>query len=133
LRVLLDTHVVLWWAAGDRRLTRTATRAIAQADEVLVSPISCWEIATLVRLGRIELDRSPERWIDDLFAETDVHLAPFTADAAISAGALPDDFPGDPADRMIYATARDLLVPLVTKDRRLAACAHERRDVDVIW
>lgn len=133
MKVLLDTHVVLWWAGADRRLSKVAARALAKADEVLISPVSCWEIATLVRLGRIGLDRSAERWTEDLLAQERVQVAPLTPGVAVNAGEIPADFPGDPADRMIYATARNLLVPLVSKDRRLAACAHERRDVEVIW
>lgn len=66
---LLDTHVLLWWQADGHRLSPTAARAIARAEAVLVSPISCWEVATLTTKGRVRLDRDVYAWVRDLFAE----------------------------------------------------------------
>ena len=133
MNVLLDTHVVLWWQAGGDRLTRAASRAIDTAGEILISPLTCWEIATLHRLGRIELDRDPQQWIRDLLAGERISGAPLTAEAAAWAGGLAAEFPGDPIDRLLYGTARDLRVPLVTKDDRLRAAADSLADVRVIW
>ena len=133
MNVLLDTHVVLWWQAGGDRLTRAATRAIDTAAEILISPLTCWEIATLHRLGRIELDRHPQQWIRDLLASERISEAPLSPEAAAWAGGLAADFPGDPIDRLLYGTARDLRIPLVTKDDRLRAAADALPDVRVIW
>jgi PIN domain nuclease of toxin-antitoxin system len=133
MNVLLDTHVVLWWQAGGDRLTRAATRAINTAGEILISPLTCWEIATLHRLGRIELDRDPQRWTRDLLAGERIAEAPLTPEAAAWAGGLASEFPGDPIDRLLYGTARDLRVPLITKDDRLRAAADALADVRVIW
>jgi len=133
MNVLLDTHVVLWWQAGGDRLTRAAARAIEVADEILISPLTCWEIATLHRLGRIELDRDPGRWIRDLLAGERIAGAPLTAEAAAWAGGLAESFPGDPIDRLLCGTARDLRVPLITKDDRLHAAADALGDVRIIW
>ena len=76
--VLLDTHVLLWWQAGGRRLSRVAARTIDRANPVLVSPLTCWELATLQRLGRIVLDRDASTWVHDLLADDQVAPASLT-------------------------------------------------------
>jgi PIN domain nuclease of toxin-antitoxin system len=133
MKALLDTHVVLWWQAGGKRLSRAATRVINGSDELLVSPLTCWEITTLARLGRVRLDRDAVSWIQAFLRSDRVGAAPLTPEGAAWAGQLPDSFPGDPIDRLLYATARDQRVPFVTKDRRLHAFARTTREVDVIW
>lgn len=116
--ILLDTHALLWWRAGGERLSRRATRAIATPDTILISPVSFWETAMLLTKGRIALDRDIYQWVRDVLAEDHVRLAPLSAQAATTAGLL-TEFPGDPADRMLYATAGELDARLVTKDRAL--------------
>lgn len=133
MSVLLDTHVVLWWQAGGDRLSPAARQAIDDGDELLVSPLSLWEIATLHRRGRVELDRDVMAWCRDLLAGPRLAAAPMSIDAAAWAGTLPEAFPGDPVDRLLYATARDLRVPFVTKDERLHAYGGSSRDVTLIW
>lgn len=133
MTVLLDTHVLLWWQAGGERLSRRAVTAIETAPTVLISPLTCWEVATLHRRGRIALDRDPAGWVSDLLHADGLELAELTAEAAAWAGQLDDAFPGDPIDRLLYATARDLRVPLISKDDALRAFAATARDVDVIW
>lgn len=133
MTVLLDTHVLIWWQAGGSRLSPAAARAIDGADVVLVSPLSCWELATLHRLGRIILDREPSMWIRDLLQGDRLDIAPLTAEAAAWAGGLGGAFRGDPVDRLLYATARDLRVPLVSKDERLREFARAAGDISVVW
>jgi PIN domain nuclease of toxin-antitoxin system len=130
---LLDTHVLVWWQAGGARLSPAARRAIESADHVLVSPLTLWEVATLHRRGRLELDRDSMAWTRDLLRTTGIAEAPLSAAAAAWAGNLPDEFPGDPIDRLLFATARDLRVPMVTKDERLHAYAATAREVRLIW
>lgn len=132
--ILLDTHAILWWQAGGLRLSAAARRAIESADVILVSPVSCWELGLLVAKGRLQLDRDASVWVQD-FLETDrVAVADLTATAAVAAARLTSDgFPGDPADRFLYATARERDVPFVTKDQRLRRHARDRRDLRVIW
>lgn len=130
--ILLDTHVLLWWRALDGRLSRAASRAIERAERVFISPVSCWEVTTLVRLERVRLDRDPLTWVRDLFSDERIELAPLAAQTAAEAGLL-TGLHGDPADRLIYSTARELVVPLVTKDQRLRAYARQTRAIRTIW
>lgn len=85
------------------------------------------------RLGRLALDRDPSTWIRDLMRSDRLGLAPLTIEASAWAGVLPATFTGDAIDRLLYATARDLRVPLVTKDDRLRSFARVARDVEAIW
>lgn len=134
MTVLADTHVLLWWLAGGRRLSRVADRAIEGAAHVLVSPISCWEVGTLEQQGRVRLDRPVSSWVAALLDDPRTAVAALSAEAAAWAGSISDDrFPGDPADRLIYATARELRVPLVSKDERLHAFAALDGAVRVVW
>lgn len=130
---LLDTHVLLWWVTSDTRLSARARTEIARAETVLVSPVSCWEIATLIRKGRLRLDRDPYIWLADVLAQERVEEAPLRPVVAAAAGLLPDAFPGDPADRLLYSTARDLVVPFVTKDQRVRGFARGSGDVKTVW
>lgn len=134
MRVLLDTHAILWWQADAGRLSAAAERAIGAAEALLISPLSCWEIATLARQERVALDRETAVWIGKLLQEPRVSVAALSPEAAVWAGLLDRQaFPGDPIDRLIYGTAIDLRVSLVSKDERLRAFAHQAGDVDVIW
>jgi PIN domain nuclease of toxin-antitoxin system len=132
--ILLDTHVIIWWQAGAERLSPAARRAIATADVVLVSPVSCWEIALLSEKGRIALDRDPSVWVQDFLMTERVAVANLTPTAAVSAARLPaTGFPGDPADAYLYAAARELDVQFVSKDERIRTHARATRDLRVIW
>lgn len=121
--VVLDTHVWLWWVATPDKLSRAARQAIDGAEEVGVSAISAWEIAMLVDRGRITLDRPPARWVRDAIAADGRTVAvPLSAAVAVAAGQLGGEgLHGDPADRFIYATARDRRAQLVTRDTALRA------------
>lgn len=83
---------------------------------------------------RISLDRPALQWIGDLMGLPLVERAALSPEAAAWAGLLDaDQFPGDPIDRMLYATARDLRVPVLSKDDRIRSYAAQTGDVDVIW
>lgn len=129
--ILLDTHVLVWWMEGAGRLSAPAA-TILHDSTPLVSPISFWEMAVLVDRGRIALDREPARWTRDLLASGLVRIAPLTPTSAIAAAQLPE-FQGDPADRFIYATAREMAIPLVSKDEKIRGYASNHSDVEVIW
>lgn len=115
--VLLDTHVVQWWSAEPERLSRRAATALVEADELAVASITWYELAWMVRHERIVLTVPLRAWLDELSGQVrTVGTTPAIAAAAVE---LPATFPGDPADRLIYATAQQHGWPLVTKDQRL--------------
>ena len=117
--ILLDTHVWIWWRADPDRLSAAVTRAIAGAERVGISSISVWELAMLVRRGRLTLDRDVEQWVRHALSGARVSVLAPDADVALAAALLDDEFPGDPADRLIYATARQAGARLVTRDERI--------------
>lgn len=131
--ILLDTHVVLWWLSAEQRLSERVRRELARADTVFVSPVSCWEVATLVRYGRIALDRDVYEWVADLFDRDRVEPVPVTPEVATGAGVLPREFSGDPADRILYATAREFVLPFLTRDTRIRDYARSAKDVRTLW
>jgi PIN domain nuclease of toxin-antitoxin system len=130
--LLLDTHVLLWWQAGSDRLSTRARRLIDTAPRLFLSAISPWELATMVDDGRVALDRPTQIWMHDLLADGIVTIAELTPAIAVAAAQL-DDFTGDLADRIIYATAVHNSLPLVTKDDRLVEFARANGDVTIEW
>jgi PIN domain nuclease of toxin-antitoxin system len=118
--IVLDTHAWVWWALEPKRLSRRARETIDEAETVGVCAISCWEVALLVLRGRLELDLDLRTWIARALALEGVETLPLHPDAAIDAALLPEQgFHRDPVDRIVFATARRLGAPLVTKDRRI--------------
>ncbi len=118
--ILLDTHVLLWAASEPKKLSRRARQALEADTDHAVSSISCWEVTMLERRGRIALDRPVGRWLGQALANIgviDVSCAIGTAAGQLDGAA----FPGDPADRLIWSTAQQLGLPLVTADRALQA------------
>ena len=77
-RMLVDTHALLWWFTDPDLLSEPAARAMVDADGLLISPISFWEVATLVTKGRIELDRPTATWANDVLAQEATEEAPLT-------------------------------------------------------
>lgn len=117
--LLLDTHAWLWARSAPERLPSRARRLI-ESESLAVSVISCWEVATLARLKRVELDRDVEAWMARAIAEEPVISAiPVSREIATAAGGLAPPFPGDPADRIIVSTATAMGWPLLTRDRHL--------------
>jgi PIN domain nuclease of toxin-antitoxin system len=120
--IVLDTHAWLWWVAEPGRLSRPALEAIDGEERFGVATISCWELAMLSEAGRIEFDRSLETWIEQALANERVQPLPLTSTVAVNAALLGrDGFVGDPADRIIYSTARAAGGRLVTRDKSLQA------------
>jgi len=117
--IVLDTHAFLWWRDEDPRLSATALSAIEDSDRIGVPTASCLEIATLDRRGRITLAGGATKWLRAALADPRVEEIPLTAEIAIAAGELPEAFPGDPVDRIIYTTSRTTGSSLVTRDRRI--------------
>ena len=120
--VVLDTHVLVWLLDGSRRLGTSSRELIATSAErtaVSFSAISAWEIAMLVAKGRLELDRDVLDWLGSATRLPGVRVAPLSIEIAVGSTRLPGEMHGDPADRLIVATARHLDAALVTADRAL--------------
>lgn len=123
--VLLDSHVVHWWSAEPDRLSAAAGEAIDGADELAVADITWFELAWLARHERIVVSMPIASWLQRLAAQVrTIAVTPAIATMAID---LPSSFPGDPADRLIYATAIEHGWRLITKDQRLRSHRHPRQ------
>jgi len=126
--IVLDTHAWIWWRADPARLSPAAARLLDGVEPLALSAVSVWELATLVRRGRVALDRDVRDWVRQALAGGLALVAP-DAEVALAAALLGDAFPGDPADRLIYATAVQGGGRLVSRDRRLASFDPAR----VVW
>lgn len=122
--VVLDTHAVQWLAAEPHRLSRPAMAAVSAADSLAVSAISWYELAWLAHRGKISAVVPIRSWLEDL--ARDIRTIGVTPAIADTAAQLPSSFPGDPADRLIFATAIEHGARLITKDRRLRDHRHPR-------
>jgi PIN domain nuclease of toxin-antitoxin system len=128
--VLLDTCAAIWLMNG-APMSQSSRDAIRTAQKarlgVFVSPITGWEIATLVRKSRIQLNRPPEVWFNSLLNLPGVRLTELSPAVLIASAFLPGDPPRDPADRIISATARAFGYTVITRDGKLisyAAAGH---------
>jgi PIN domain nuclease of toxin-antitoxin system len=110
-------------------LSPAADEAIDAADDLAVAAITWFELAWLAEHDRIRLSRPVSVWLRELSSQ--VRTAGITPEIAAAAAALPPSFPGDPADRLIYATATENGWDLVTRDERMRRHRHPRRVV--IW
>lgn len=116
-RLLLDTHVLLWWATDDSRVSRAVGERIASASEVFLSAASAWEIGIKARLGKLRAPSDTE--LPAELARRGVVPLSITMEHALAAAALPP-LHRDPFDRMIVAQARLEGLTLVTADPALA-------------
>jgi PIN domain nuclease of toxin-antitoxin system len=119
--IVVDTHALLWWKSSPNKLGRKAQSALENAAQVGVAAISCWEIAMLVHKQRLRLDRDVLVWIKQALAHPTTTLLPLLPEIAVQAASLSGPAFGDPADRLIVATAMHFRCPLITKDRTLRA------------
>ena len=123
--LLLDTHAAIWLVTGnlsDDILDRIVFAGLA--DGVFVSPVSAWEIGLLARPRvpagtSLEFKPDVRAWYATLLAKPVIKQAPLTWSAAIESSSLPPPFHNDPADRLLVATAREMNIPLLTRDRRI--------------
>jgi len=120
---MLDTHIWVWWMHGDPRLSRAIIDeldALPPNNRPIISDISLWEVATLVSLGRLELDKTIDAWFQIAAHRKTVKVWPITGRIAAEVSRLPATFHRDPADRLIVATSRVLGAALITQDERIA-------------
>ena len=119
--ILLDTHIWVWWVNESKELSTKHQQIIEsqQAGGLGVSIISCWEVAKLVELGRVQLTISVEEWLTEALQYPQIQLLELTPKIVVESTQLPGTFHRDPADQMIVATARVLNINLVTADRKI--------------
>jgi PIN domain nuclease of toxin-antitoxin system len=120
--ILLDTHVALMLALDPERLSRSAARAIARAEAsngLAIASITLWEIALLAQRGEIVVPGSVEAFLRELCQRPGISVLDLSPEVAAVSTQFPPDFPRDPADRIIGATARVQGLALVTKDQRM--------------
>jgi len=131
--IVLDTLVLVWRVAGEtKKLSPKARKALqqhAKRNELIVSSVTIFEIATLERRGRLRFSISASEWLDRVRRLPEYRIEPLTDDIAELAGQFGETFPGDPADRMIAATALLRGAPLVTHDENLRLVEH----LKTIW
>jgi PIN domain nuclease of toxin-antitoxin system len=122
VKVILDTHIWVWWLLPDSPLSdreRTALDQIATGKGILLPAISQWEAQMLHRKKRIQLPVPFATWLRRATAADMLNVLPLNADTVIALNDLPANFHGDPADRMIVATARAHDLPLATHDEAI--------------
>ena len=125
---LLDTHAGIWLVEG-QSFSATAKEAFAEAtangEDVLVSPMSAWEIGMLSARGRLRMPLTPTVWFERLLRSPGVALADLPIHVLIASSFLPGVPPRDPADRILLATAREEDYVLVTRDKEVLAYAEQ--------
>jgi len=122
-QLLLDTHVWIWLLNGNEESLEPGIVATIQqaalSEQVRISAISLWEVAMLESKGRIHMGMECLKWLNAALAAPGISLVPLTAEIAVSSCSLPGEFHGDPADRIIVATAKILGARLVTRDANI--------------
>lgn len=130
--IVLDTHVLVWWLSGEPMLSTVANQAIAEAataERVFASAVSVLEISTAVRRGRLQLSVPLAQWLADARLLPELRFEPVSVEIAQLAGGFGEEMDGDPADRLIAATAIVLGAPLATADEKLRGCGV----VQTVW
>ena len=120
--IMLDTHVLLWLAKDPTKLSKSAISTLRKASKsegLSIASITLWEIALLITRGRIRVQGTVDGFLQQLVEATGVRVREITPEVAALAMQFPDDFPADPGDRLIAATARANGATLVTADQRI--------------
>ena len=129
--ILLDTHVWVWYVSSPEYLSQKAMAYVEQAKRekrVFISCISAWEVALLVKKGRLQFTIDVDDWISRAERLPFFQFVPVDNAIAVRSVNLSNLHP-DPADRIIIATALRLGVPIVTKDEKIRAY----HGVETIW
>jgi len=132
VNVVLDTHVLLWLALDSKRLSKRARHTVGRAASrggLSIASITLWEVAQLAARQRIVVQGTISDWLAELVATTHVSVLELSVTIAELSTGFGPEFPRDPADRIIAATARAHAWPLVTADERIRASAL----VESIW
>ena len=121
--VLLDTHILVWWRANPERLSRPQASLLLEMEKrgepAAISAITLREVAWMVACGRLEIAISLDAWLDEIESNPFLSIVPITARVAAESVRLGADFPQDPADQIIVATARCHGLRLMTADSQI--------------
>ena len=131
--MVLDTHALIWWVSDAPELSRGAKNAIHKTlranERLLVSAITAWEIALLVKKQRLVLTMDVVEWIAATESIEGIQHVPIDHKLAVQSQSLPGEFHPDPADRFIVALARKHNASLITADERI----HRYPHVNTVW
>ncbi len=114
MRLLLDTHVILWWLSADRRLGHKSRQFIDSEADVTVSTVSVWEISIKLALGKLDVEGD----VFDRVERSRFPLLPVLFAHAVAVGRLPHHH-RDPFDRMLVAQAQIEGLTIMTSDQRI--------------
>lgn len=120
--ILLDTHVWIWWLLGEGPLLEEERETLnehAAKNEIAISAASIWEAERLYRKGVIHLEPDFKTWVNLATQQGVCTVIPINKEVILAQQRLPENFPDDPADQLIVATALLKKFPLATKDRTL--------------
>jgi len=120
---LLDTHILVWWRLDFAKLSNAQAKVLDALEErgqpAGLSAISLRELAKMIQVGRLTVDMSLESWLEGIASHPLLMIYPLTPEIAADSVRLGDNFPGDPADQIIAATARHHGLKLLTSDDRI--------------
>jgi PIN domain nuclease of toxin-antitoxin system len=121
--LVLDTHIWIWLMNGDERIKKAGfipnIQMAAKTSSIKIASISLWEVAMLAARGKISLEEGTFNWIRKALSAPGILVCPLSPEIAVDSVNLPGTFHGDPADRIIVASARLLNATLVTSDRQI--------------
>ena len=126
MRLLLDTHIWVWWIHDDPHLTSQQKQWLQQYESqgLGVSAISCWEVAKLSEYGRLKLPLPVGDWMKQALAYPGIRFLSLSPEIAVESTRLPETFHRDPADQIIVATARIYNCLLLTADAKMLSYPH---------
>lgn len=130
--IVMDTCVIIWDALEPSKLTSTVLAAINQADQqnnLMIADISIWEIAMLIKKGRINIEAKQSHFLNLYLQSRNIIVAPITPQIAEQSVNFDARMNNDPADRIIAATAKIHNACLVTADNNLLSCDF----IDTLW
>jgi PIN domain nuclease of toxin-antitoxin system len=128
MRILLDTHVFLWWITDDRRLSQQSIELISDGNnELLFSAASGWEIAIKAGLGRLDIPDPLDRFVSEHLFRNSIGALPIHLSHALHVVTLPQ-FHRDPFDRILIAQAQVEGLLILSSDKQIAAY-----DIEVLW
>lgn len=128
-KAVLDTHAFIWLVQGSQELSPKSIKEIESYGNnhaLYLSAISLWEIAMLEKKGRIVLHQPCFQWLKQALEAPGLTVENISPSIAVESSQLPGDFHGDPADRLIIATARILQATLITRDSKILQCVQNK-------